>query len=395
MNVKAIAFGAVLGFLVAVAPSCGPAKCSSANCKTCCDSKGACLAAPNNALNTTCGTAGNTCSDCTATSSTCNSTSFTCGAAVVDAGPGTCDGCKVSSGTCVTLANTSVINCGINGANCIGCATGSTCTNGACVVVDAGTPTGRIGDSCVSDLDCNKVTGGKAYCKKKQIGGDVTYQGGYCTKYCTKQTDCGTGAHCSYWLGMTGEIEPLCYKDCTSTACRTGYTCADIGFTSSPYNSCLPVQADGGLGEYDAGPGNPGAAGAPCTTDGQCGPAGAFMCVQETQADGGTTPYPGGMCTGDCTMTVSDDWCGDGGICLPYLSSQLVTKYGSIVLWQCLAGCDPTVATNNCRSGYICDPLDPTDPTYKYGTCTPDCRTTPKICGGNAPTCDATNGRCK
>ncbi len=372
-------------------PDAGSSHCGPANCGGCCSAAGSCIARPYSGNNTTCGASGNTCQDCTLTSMVCNANTGTCTSAQP---PQICDGCLVGSGTCVTLANTSVINCGVGGSICVGCAMGQTCTAGECVSPDAGASGGRIGDACTADLDCSRIPGGKAYCKKQQLGGSLPYQGGYCTKYCTMQSDCGTGAHCAYWLGPTGEAEPLCYKDCTSSSCRAGYTCSDVGFTSAPYLSCLPATADGGLGEYDAGPGNPGAAGAACLSDSQCGPVSNFLCVAEHPADGGTNPFPGGMCTGDCSMSVNDAWCGTGGICLPYLPGAS-TKYGSLVMWECLAGCDPTVGTNTCRTGYICDPLDPTDPTYKYGTCTPDCRTTPATCRGSTPICDNTNGRCK
>ena len=87
MKIQALALGAALGFLVAIAPSCGPTQCTPANCDGCC--KGTtCVAKPLNSNNTTCGTSGNMCQDCAATSTTCDSTTFTCGTGGVGGGAG-------------------------------------------------------------------------------------------------------------------------------------------------------------------------------------------------------------------------------------------------------------------------------------------------------------------
>lgn len=391
MNTKAIALGTVIGFLIAVAPSCGAAKCSSANCDGCCDAKGVCAKKPNNANNTTCGSAGGACADCAASSKTCDSATFTCGGGATDAGGGACDGCKLSSGTCVSLANTSSFNCGKGGATCAGCATNQTCTAGACVTVDSGVPTGRLGDTCARDSDCNHVpltNSGKAYCKKTSVPGNTSYQGGYCTRYCTSNSkgDCGAGNFCSWWMGPTGEAENICYKGCADTSeCRAGYSCEDLGWSGSPMNSCIPLLADGGFAEFDAGPGTAARAAGPCTVDGQCGPAPYFSCVPETEPDGGHNPFPGGTCYGDCSYTISDTWCGDAGICLPTLAGT--TAHGSLVGWICNEQCTPGAATNTCRTGYVCD-----DWGSGIGTCTPDCRTTANACSqgyscGDAGTC--------
>ena len=49
LNYKALALGTVLGFIVAVAPSCGStaSSCGPANCNTgCCDNAGKCVTTP-------------------------------------------------------------------------------------------------------------------------------------------------------------------------------------------------------------------------------------------------------------------------------------------------------------------------------------------------------------
>ena len=68
LNYKALALGTVLGFLIAVVPSCGtPTKtCGASNCNTgCCNSSNVCVTSPSNANNNSCGTSGNACVDCT------------------------------------------------------------------------------------------------------------------------------------------------------------------------------------------------------------------------------------------------------------------------------------------------------------------------------------------
>ena len=79
MNFKVLALGALLGFAVAVVPSCGASKCSVANCKGCCSADGKCVADPANSDNSACGTQGNTCVDCAKTNQVCNKTTYQCG----------------------------------------------------------------------------------------------------------------------------------------------------------------------------------------------------------------------------------------------------------------------------------------------------------------------------
>ena len=64
LNYKALTLGAVLGFMVAVVPSCGkaPVPCSPVNCDRGCCNAGVCVTSPANANNKTCGTAGLACS---------------------------------------------------------------------------------------------------------------------------------------------------------------------------------------------------------------------------------------------------------------------------------------------------------------------------------------------
>lgn len=394
MNIRAIFLGTVIGFIIAVVPSCSGTKCAASNCAGCCDAKGQCVKSPSNSNNTTCGTQGNACADCTklATPTTCNTSTFTCGSGSgggTGGSGGSCDGCKLpSSGNCVSLANTSVVNCGIAGATCAACNSGQQCVNGACQTPDAGTPVGGVGDKCTSDSQCNRVPGGKGFCKKTMVPAGTVYQDGYCSKRCTAQADCGSGNYCAYWMGPVGELENICYKGCdpnVTGACRTGYDCTDISLSSTVRNSCFPTAA----AAFDAGPGNDGPAGGPCVDDTACGPAPYFNCIPEA-TDAGPTGFTGGSCSGDCSMTLSDTWCGDAGICLPYVVAQ--DSRGSLVSWLCGQSCTPGGANNGgCRTNYVCEEFGQAG--SGFGSCTPDCRTAPT--GFCSNSCDTATGLCQ
>ncbi len=395
MNFRAIALGTVIGFIVAVVPSCSSTKCAASNCPGCCDAKGQCVKSPNNGNNTTCGTQGNACVDCTklATPTSCSST-FSCGAGGgTGGGSGTCDGCKLpSSGNCVSLANTSVVNCGINGAVCQACPTSQQCNNGVCSGIDAGPILGYLGDPCTSDSQCNKgaLSGGKGFCKKISVPGNLPYQGGYCTRRCTQSTECGgTDNKCAYFMGFTGELENICYKGCASESdCRTpAYGCVNYGSPQKPYTFCTPLLPDGGLNEYDAGPGNYGGHTGACTTDSQCGPQPEFLCISDTLSDGGASGFTGGACTGDCSLGVLDAFCGDGGTCYPYLATT--DQRGPLVAWQCGEKCFGN-GSLGCRTGYVCRVLV-TDTTE--GTCVPNCANAPP--GFCRNSCNVDAGLCQ
>jgi hypothetical protein len=66
--------------------------------------------------------------------------------------------------------------------------------------------------------------------------------GGYCTKACASNSDCGQGAYCCQLQDEQGQKQTLCLDACNSnTDCRAGYTCqGDPGATV-----CFPGGSSG------------------------------------------------------------------------------------------------------------------------------------------------------
>ncbi len=419
MKIRALTLGAVVGFVVAFAPSCSPAKCGPQNCDGCCDSvKNTCVKKPSNNNNTTCGASGNACIDCSATASTCNPATSTCTAGGTGGGTGTgggggttCDGCKLPSGTCVPSQNssTNVSNCGIGGVACVACSSGQLCVAGACAAPDAGA---GIGDACNTDADCvgvpltaeDRMYNFKAFCKKNALdvtaanGVGAAYVGGYCTKRCgfeeTQTTSsCGLPkSQCSYFLGDLGEGDNSCFKTCTNdNDCRTDYFCLQ-GAGAQGGNLCMPMGLlatlpDGGLtiNVVDAGPGFPGEAGAPCADTAACQPPAGGACIAESRDAG----FVGGACTAECTGSLSNDvWCGTGGVCSPAYAGD--DSRGPVIRWFCERGCGPLGdggVVGTCRDGYACEG------TNRFATCTPKCTNSGVSCRSGT-TCNTTTGLC-
>lgn len=87
---------------------------------------------------------------------------------------------------------------------------------------------GAIGSSCAADADC-AASGTK--CLKDialPFGDPIKFEGGYCTKACTADKECGTGAACP--LAAAGSFLPgvsQCMSPCkVASDCRAGYRCA-------------------------------------------------------------------------------------------------------------------------------------------------------------------------
>ncbi len=424
MNVRAIALGALVGFVVAFAPACSPPKCGPQNCDGCCDAKNACVKKPNNNNNTTCGSAGNTCTDCAAAGSTCNPSTSTCGTVGGGGGGGStgggtgtggggvaCDGCQLPSGACSPsqLSATSTSNCGLNNVRCVACAMGELCTAGVCGVPDSGVAS--VGSACNTNADCSTIVltardsqlGVKAFCKKAATdvtaanGQGVAYTGGYCTKRCAFEEtpapgSCGTGNTCSFLLGDIGEADNVCFHNCqTDAECRPEYFC--LGYSQTT-GICLPRTLlkdlpDGGqsISQLDAGPGRPGEAGAPCAMDTACQPPNNGVCIEESLDAG----FFGGACTSECTATWSDDtWCGTGGVCSPAFAGR-DSLNAPVVRWFCERGCGPLSdggIVGMCRDGYACEG------TNQFATCVPKCTSVGVTCG-TGQTCNMTTGLCQ
>ena len=254
---------------------------------------------------------------------------------------------------------------------------------------------GRLGDACTSDSDCSGVAaqaGASAWCKRAMDPSGLAYPGGYCTRRCTDSTECGAGNTCIYWMGLVGEVDNLCVKGCPDAGgCRAGYSCRDLSLNPGDYpRACFPVRADGGLPlAWDAGPGAASAAGTACTLANQattCGVPASFSCQPAVSPDGGRTEFTNGMCTGDCSTTLDDAWCGTSrGSCNPYIVD--VDDYGDVLRWQCDRLC--TGANPSCgRTGYVCEGYNGVD------VCRPDCRVDAGMGCPAGTMCSATTGVC-
>lgn len=417
MKIQALALGTVLGFLVAIAPSCGQPMCSAANCDGCC--KGTtCVAKPNNSNNTTCGTSGNMCTDCSASGTACDSTTFTCGTGGTGGGAGggtaggtagggvTCDGCRLANGTCQPRGTTRQNNniCGANGETCKACAAPTpACDNGSCIA-----PPKKVGDSCAADADCQATLGPTAICKQQNLKGSITYAGGMCTVPgcgASGTDDCPMGSLCLNLPRIYGEEVSACFvSGCGAMApCRSGYGCFNLGSTTG----CLPTDINNMDLELDTAA----SIGNPCTFNSDCrapapgAPAAGGACQPEVirRSDGGITlgrdggpqytGNPGGQCTRICR--IDEDCSADGtenfndGICLGVSQTQAI----------CFKGCAaPNAGQSNCRAGYICEQLRQNDggllPT---GYCDARCDALGSTCGtytdGGVRACLA-NGYC-
>ena len=267
MNYKALAAGAVLGFLMALVPACGgKSNCGPSNCTGCCDANGECIdAAVAGTSPTTCGASGNACSACAATQ-TC-----TAGACVtpttnkdggVDAGGGGCNPTSCPTGCCsgqLCLPGTTNTNCGAGGAACTACGTGGvSCVGvtggGSCQAPDAGQPNPTLGIACTGDQDCAGLTNG--ICKKTTSLNSGVYENGFCTVKCTEDTQCGASGYCiALDAQKYGEEDSICWPKCdpnVATSCRAdthtdgskAYACYTLG----TINACWifpPTSPDG------------------------------------------------------------------------------------------------------------------------------------------------------
>ena len=205
-------------------------------------------------------------------------------------------------------------------------------------------------------------------CKKMTTSGNATYEGGYCTKICTADTQCvdpladgGSSTQSGWCIGLSpayGEADQFCWDRCGTGQgnCRTpGYGCYNLGMTTAgtAVTACWisPVPTP------DAGPPSD-KLGTTCTTNQNCAnpPDLTYaLCIPEffALADGGvsTTPtgYTGGYCSANCGASASV--CGAAGICL---GDYPVDGRDSCAL-KCT---DPGAGMSNCgRNGYVCQPF--------------------------------------
>jgi len=233
-----------------------------------------------------CGTGGAMCQTCGLGEQCVN------GACVMaPCGPMTCTGCCTNN-FCVTPSQQNRFGCGSNGAACMGCPMGQTCTNGQCVTpppCDATTcPTGccqngqcqpgntgracgsggqacqpcgfgnsctagvcvqpdggavmpvPVGSPCTTGMQCQPPQG--ALCVQESVFGQATgFTGGYCTAQCGPMQPCSSGVCVTESIfGFSGST---CRATCAApgmgqSTCRTGYVCAALAGSTTGY--CKP-----------------------------------------------------------------------------------------------------------------------------------------------------------
>lgn len=350
MNVRALALGAMVGFVVAIAPACSPPKCGPSNCDGCCDASGTCVKKPDNGLNTTCGSAGNACTDCSASGSTCNTTTNTCGNTGGGTGGGsgggtgggnTCAGCRLNTGTCVPPSSQSPNNCGVNGDRCQACAAGQTCTNGTCMTPP---PVVSVGSRCTMDSECQATLGAGSQCRQMTNAG-AAYQGGYCTLPCgTMAGQCPAGSTCVGGVEELGEGN-FCWKNCSNPntiggACGTGYACYSLGSGSGACWIYPTPPRDAGVPADKVGQ--------PCTADGECQnpPTNGGVCLaRDYNYDWETL---GGYCSRNNCQDNADCAADGGAICLGFSDEE------AACVQRCPDSSDGGQST--CRNGFICEP---------------------------------------
>jgi hypothetical protein len=174
-------------------------------------------------------------------------------------------------------------------------------------------PSGSIGDECAVASDC-----GSGLC-------DRTVPGGYCSRPCATDDECGGGAICD---------GGACLQRCTvQRECRSAeFECFDLGRPDAVGACAFDVVTHA--------PTVPNI-GAPCRAAIEClGPENLDVyCIPEVGLRGEATGHRDGFCT--ALGCVEDHDCGDGAICV-----------GGDGARYCAPRCS---ANEQCREGYTCD----------------------------------------
>ena len=280
MNLRALSFGAVLGFLVAVIPSCGTPACGPTNCDGCCDAANKCVPVSASSSDTSCGQKGTTCSNCAATGAACSKTLFVCethagtgggtgggttgggtgtGGGTTGGGTGTGGGTTgggtgggtTGGGTGGGTTGGGATGCNIALQNCTGAnescfltnASGSTqCFAGACNLVTQNCPNGgKCSYAGLADGGVERACGaagvkteGQA-CGASQMDdcatGLICLADSKCHKFCNTDVQCGANAACASYIDIGGSPEkplfcvPVTACDPLTQNCAAGEGC--------------------------------------------------------------------------------------------------------------------------------------------------------------------------
>lgn len=153
-------------------------------------------------------------------------------------------------------------------------------------------PTGsEPGSTCSSDSTCDSAPGAADGVCLGPGAATPWPAGGFCTRLCTGDGDCGANAICGAFDGLGTTV---CYpKCCSADACPDGMECVDhFVSTAIGQTACLPGTASAADGD-------------PCDTFGDCSEG--SMCYRDSLI------FPDGQCARlDCTVG-DDATCASGG----------------------------------------------------------------------------------
>lgn len=336
-----------------------------------------------------------------------------------------CDGCVLPTGVCVPRANTTALNCGANGAACLACSAGQTCSDGLCTGGSGGGAGGGGGATCTGCVAPNSNG-----CVPLEFTDSVFCgAGGSTCRACSRTERCVNGG-CAAGTGGGGGGTCLgCFEASTGTcvppeftnrfACgNNGSVCLACGAGQSCVNgACLGMPVGGGAGggvPVGGGGGGPvGGGGGSCSgctlSNGLCVQAGftgpsacgangsaCLMCGTGQSCTngvcvggpigggGGGGPVGGGggsACDG-CVLA--------SGTCVPLSFTSVVNcgANGSMCIacgsgQVCSGGRCVTVSTGG-GGGTTCDGCFLAD-----GRCLPLNRTSSVNCGANGTTCQS------
>ncbi len=239
-------------------------------------------------------------------------------------------------------------NCGACGNVCASL----NCQNGVCA-----TSTSTDGGATMAGADAGACPASTPYMCPNGGGGS------YCTDFVHDANNCGAcGKVCAGGLAC---VQGTCGQPAAGGVCGGGFTMCGTTCTSllDDARNCMSCgvfcdgTCSGGICNFTTGPG---AFGASCTKNTDCG--GAFC------ADQARFGWPGGFCSSLCDATMP---CAAGQVCVGAATSG---SFG-FCHTQCAADAD-------CGGGLLC----------AAGACTPKCQTSPKICQ-NGQMC-AADGHC-
>ncbi|MGV3624327.1 MAG: hypothetical protein ACO1OB_26140, partial [Archangium sp.] len=286
-------------------------------------------------------------------------------------GPMTCAGC-CAQGFCLSPQNQSGISCGSNGATCTSCMQGQSCVMGQCITTPpcsaATCPTGCcVNNQCLPQQAQNRFTCGTAGQMCQQCA-----QGESCVSgVCTSQPSCG----------------PMSCPNgcCDNGQCRSGNSQLACGRQGSMCQRCpMGTQCTngmcGGTTTPDAGSMNP-AVGSPCGDTQDCQPPQTAICIPEAFG-AQQTGYTGGYCTRSCGNGAA---CPGGSVCVTE------TFFGTSQS-NCRASCSAPGTQSSCRAGYVCQPGSS---SVSPGFCRPRCNNGGAVSGcQQGQTCNMATGVC-